>query len=102
MDQRTIKQSVAMNERRICAQCKHWTMGDTWGTPMGRDHGVTVESKGWCLAKPNKRKRWNYQPCYKCALFEARDRDGIIISGTGVPTKEQLQPIFDFIDEKLR
>ena len=41
----------------ICANCVHWTMGDTWGTNFnGRDHGVTIECKGWCLAKPNKRK----------------------------------------------
>ena len=28
----------------ICADCKYWTMGDTWGSPMGRDHGVVIES----------------------------------------------------------
>ena len=86
----------------ICAGCKHWTMGDTWGTPMGRDHGVLVECKGWCLAKPGvKRKRWNYQPCHKCKLYEARKRDAIILSGTGLPTEEQLEVIKNFIEEKL-
>ena len=81
----------------ICAECKHWTMGDTWGSPMGRDHGVVIECKGWCLAKPNKRKRWNYQPCFKCPLFEAREVNSIIMSGTGMPNEEQIQTILDFI-----
>ena len=85
----------------ICAECKHWTMGDTWGSPMGRDHGVTVESKGWCLAKPSKRKRWNYQPCHKCELFEARKVNSLIMSGTGMPSEEQIQTILDFVKEKL-
>ena len=85
----------------ICAECKHWTMGDSWSTPMGRDHGVAIECKGWCLAKPNKRKRWNYQPATKCSLFDLRERDGIILSGTGLPTEDQIDTIVNFIEEKL-
>lgn len=85
----------------ICAECEHWTMGDTWGSPIGRDHGVVIESKGWCLAKPNKRKRWNYQPCYKCLLFEKRKRDGIILCGNGPITEEQFNVINNFLEEKL-
>ena len=85
----------------ICADCVHWTMGDTWGTPMGKEHGVLVECKGWCLAKPNKRKRWNYQPCNNCSLFEAKEKDSLIICGTGMPTDEQMQAVKDFLKEKL-
>lgn len=83
----------------ICAECKYWTMGDTWGSLMSRDHGVVIECKGWCLAKPNKRKRWNYQPCFKCALFEAREVNSLIMSGTGMPNEEQVQTILDFIEK---
>ena len=85
----------------ICADCAHWTMGDIWGSPRGKGHGVVVESKGWCIAKPNKRKRWNYQPCAKCKFFEKRKQNGIIISGKGLPTEEQLETITNFLEEKL-
>ena len=86
----------------ICAECIHWRMGDTWGTNItGRDHGVLVESKGWCVAKPNKRKRWNYQPAHKCLLFNPRERNTLIMSGQGLPTEEQLNTIVNFIEEKL-
>lgn len=86
----------------ICANCIHWTMGDTWGTnPNGRDHGVLVECKGWCLAKPNKRKRWNYQPATKCPLFSKRKQTGLIMTGQGLPTQEQLDTIANFLEENL-
>lgn len=70
-----------MNNCRICAECIHWTMGDIWESPIGRDHGVTIECKGWCLAKPNRRKRWNYHPATKCKLFDKRPMRGFIYEG---------------------
>lgn len=76
-------------------------MGDTWGTPQGRDHGFTIECKGWCFAKPSKRKRWNYHPATKCPLFDERERIGLIMEGQGLPTEEQLETIQNFIEEKL-
>ena len=86
----------------ICAECKKWTMGETWGTnPNGKDHGTIVECKGWCLAKPNKRKRWNYQPAHKCKLFDPSEQDTLIISGRGLPTQEQLDTIINFVETKL-
>ena len=86
----------------ICAECKKWTMGETWGTnPIGKDHGTIVECKGWCLAKPNKRKRWNYQPAHKCKLFDPSEQDTLIISGRGLPTQEQLDTIINFVETKL-
>ena len=86
----------------ICANCVHWTMGDTWGTNFnGRDNGVTIECKGWCLAKPNKRKRWNYKPADKCPLFVKRKQTGFIMSSHGLPTQEQLNTITNFLEENL-
>ena len=86
----------------ICANCIHWTMGDTWGTNFnGRDHGVSIECQGWCLAKPNKRKRWNYKPADKCPLFVKRKQIGIIIEGNGLPTQKQLDTIANFLEENL-
>ena len=76
-------------------------MGDTWSSPIGKGHGVIVESKGWCLAKSNKRKRWNYTPSSKCKFFEKRKQNGIIISGKGLPTEEQLETITNFLEEHL-
>ena len=87
--------------KHYCANCSHWTMGDTWGSPQGRDHGFLIECKGWCLAKPNKRKRWNYQPATKCLLFSGRERTSLILEGQGLPTEEQLRTIQSFIEEKL-
>ena len=85
----------------ICAECEYWTMGDTWGSSIGKDHGVVVECKGWCLAKPNKRKRWNYCPCNNCKLFKKRKKDGIILYGEGLPTEEQINTIVNFLEERL-
>lgn len=85
----------------ICADCVHWTMGDTWGSPRGKGHGVVVECKGWCFAKPNKRKRWNYNPSSKCKLFEKKKQNGLMISGNGLPTEEQLEIIANFLEENL-
>lgn len=67
-------------KKRICADCLHWEPGDLWGTGNG-NHGVVVESKGWCLAKPNKRKRWNYHPM--CDKFKPRKKQGFFYQGGG-------------------
>lgn len=84
-----------MNNNKICANCIHWEMGDYWGTGTG-NHGVLVECKGWCLAKKNKRKRWNY--CSACKdLFEAREQNTLIMHGTGLPTDDQLNELDNFI-----
>lgn len=53
------------------------------------------------LAKPNKRKRWNYSPATKCPLFSKKECTGIIIEGQGVPTEEQLETIQNFVEENL-
>ena len=87
--------------RQYCVNCSHWSMGEIWGTPQGRDHGFIAETKGWCFAKPNKRKRWNYQPATKCPLFDKRERTGLIMEGQGLPTEEQLETIQNFIEENL-
>ena len=42
----------------ICADCELWTPGEFWGT-NNRKNSTLVACKGWCIAKPNKRKRWN-------------------------------------------
>lgn len=85
----------------VCANCIHWTMGDTWGSSRGNGHGTIIECKGWCLAKSNKRKRWNYTPSFKCKLFKKRKQNGIIISGKGLPTEEQLETIINFLEDNL-
>ena len=72
--------------RRICAECKHWEMGDFWGSGSGK-HGLLIESKGWCVAKKNKRKRWNY--CPSCKLFEKMPKRGFIYEGGGGKTIEE-------------
>lgn len=87
--------------KQYCVDCSHWTMGEVWGTPQGRDHGFEIECKGWCFAKLNKRKRWNYQPATKCLLFDKRKRTGLIMEGKGLPTEEQLETIQNFIEENL-
>lgn len=89
-----------MERKRICAECVSWEMGDFWSGGSGK-HGVVIECKGWCIAKPNKRKRWNYQPCHKCNLFSKREQNAIIMSGCGMPTEEQMETIINFIEEKL-
>lgn len=75
-------------------------MGDMWSSGRGK-HGVAVECKGWCLAKKNKRKRWNYCSANNCELFDMRKKKGIIMSGNGCPTPEQVATICAFIEENL-
>ena len=50
---------MSLNTRKICAECKHWTGGEFWGSGSGK-HGVVIEAKGWCTLRSNKRKRWNH------------------------------------------
>lgn len=69
-----------MTKNLICADCKHWEMGDLWGSGSGK-HGLVIECKGWCFAKKNKRKRWNYSP--SCKLFDKEPVHGFIYEGGG-------------------
>ena len=85
-----------MEKRRICAECNHWDMGDFWGTGSGK-HGVLVESKGWCLFKKNKRKRWNY--CPACKDFDKRKMNGFIYEGGGKPIEEDLKNIAELMED---
>jgi len=84
----------------ICAECKHWKMGDIWGS-NSRTNSTVIACKGWCYAKPNKRKRWNYAPASNCQLFDKREQTSLIMSGCGLPTEEQLNTIVSFVEEKL-
>lgn len=86
------------NERkRICAECTKWEPGDFWGTGSG-NHGVLVESKGWCLLKKNKRKRWNY--CKACDGFDNAHR-GFIYQGGDLSIEEDLANVMQLVDEML-
>lgn len=78
--------------KHICAECTKWELGDYWGTGSGK-HGVMVESKGWCVLKKNKRKRWNY--CKACDCFDERKITSFMCGGQGMPTQEDV----DFIAE---
>ena len=67
-------------KKRICAECKYWEVGEFWSTGSGK-HGVLVESKGWCMFKKNKRKRWNY--CGACKDFDKKTKSAFIYQGGG-------------------
>lgn len=85
------------DRRRICAECKHWDIGEFWGTGGGRN-GVLIASKGWCLFKKNKRKRWNY--CHACKDFDKKPMTGFIYQGGGGNSIEQdLANIGELIKE---
>lgn len=81
---------------RICAECKYWEVGNFWGSGSGK-HGLLVESKGWCVAKKNKRKRWNY--CPSCKLFENEPKRGFIYIGGGKTIEEDLYNIAGLMSE---
>jgi hypothetical protein len=78
----------------MCVDCKHWDIGNYWSTGS---HGLTIESKGWCLVKKNKRKRWNY--CPACKLFERKQKIGFIYQGGNKPIEEDLANICRLIEE---
>jgi hypothetical protein len=81
-----------MTKEKICADCKKWEMGETWGTGRGK---TIVECRGWCCKTPWRKPRWNYQPV--CGSFDPREQTSLILHGQGYPTEEQLQEIDDEI-----
>lgn len=92
-----------MERKKICASCLYWEPGDFWGTGEG-NHGVLVESKGWCMSKKDKngnivkRKRWNY--CPACICFMKKMMTGFIYQGGGGNTVyEDLQNISELMKE---
>ena len=92
-----------MNNKKICGACASWESGDFWGTSSG-NHGVFVESKGWCLSKKDKngdivkRKRWNY--CPACKNFCKRKENGFFYQGGGNHTiQEDLANIGELMQE---
>ena len=86
--------------KKICGSCRYWEPGDFWGTGSG-NHGVLIESKGWCTSKKNKRKRWNY--CGACKGFEKRHDTGFIYcGGGGTPLEEDLENLTEKMDEFIK
>lgn len=77
-----------------CVDCKYWDLGDYWGPGK---HGFTIETKGWCFSKKNKRKRWNY--CPACKLFEGKKKTSFIYQGGNKPIEEDLKNIVELIKE---
>jgi len=85
--------------RKICAECEHWKMGNEWSCSSESKHGVLVETKGWCMLKPNKRKRWNYHPA--CDNLKKRKKRGFFYEGGNKPIEEDLDNIFGLMEEIL-
>ena len=90
--------------KRICAECSYWEPGEFWGGGGSTNHGVVIESKGWCLGKRNKqgevvkRKRWNY--CVACPLFDKKPMNGFMYQGGGGNTiEEDLENITSLMKE---
>lgn len=84
-----------MDRPRICAECKKWEMGETWGSGSG-EHGVAVESRGWCHRTRWRKPRWNYE--HVCPSFDRRPNTGFIVSGQGYD-EEAFQEIADNMRE---
>lgn len=93
-----------MERKKICAKCSNWEPGEFWHSGPDCNHGVLVESKGWCLAKKDKngevvkRKRWNY--CTACPMFSKKKMNGFIYQGGGGNTiQEDIQNINELVKE---
>jgi hypothetical protein len=67
-----------------------------WGSGK---HGLAIECKGWCVAKKNKRKRWNYHP--SCKLFEKETMHGFIYEG-GKSIEEDLNNIGELMERLVQ
>ena len=88
---------------KICAECKHWEAGEFWGTNFvkaTKKYHTIVQCKGWCTAKKNKRKRWNFAPAC-LTLFEPMKKTSFIYHGQGLPTERDLENINKGIEELL-
>lgn len=92
------KAELDNGRKHICAECTKWECGQFWGTGSGK-HGVLVESKGWCLLKKNKRKRWNY--CKACEAFDNAHHGFIYQGGGDTPIEEDLANVMQLVDEML-
>ena len=80
----------------LCADCTFWEPGEFWSAGNNK---TIVAAKGWCKAKKNKRKCWNYHPaCEK--LFNEKEKTTLIIHGVGPITEMHLQQVIDFINGK--
>lgn len=93
------------DKKKICASCIYWKPGNFWGCGE-RNHGVMVESKGWCLFKKNKngeivkRKRWNY--CSACQEYMKEKLTGFIYQGGGDNTiQEDMSNISELMKEMM-
>ena len=82
----------------ICADCKFWEPGEFWSTGA---HKTIVACKGWCSAKKNRRKRWNYAPACN-SLFDEKKSDTLILHGEGPVTIDHLLQVIDFINKNKK
>jgi len=94
-----VETTINITGKHICAECTKWKCGDYWGSGSGK-HGVLVESKGWCLLKKNKRKRWNYHKACNC--LDLREQDSFIVHGCGLPTQEDVDYISKCVETFIK
>lgn len=90
-----------LKKKHICAECTKWDCGEFWGTNLnGGNHGVVVESQGFCCRwKKKRRPTWNYHPV--CKYFDPREKTSFIYSGQGIPDEDEMNYIMENVEEVL-
>ena len=80
--------------KKMCCECIHWEMGDTWGTnPCRKPNTPVCISEGWCKSPGRKRPKQKWSHCPACDHFDEAPRNGIIFCGQGEPTADVLNRI---------
>ena len=90
------------NKKKLCCECIHWEMGDTWQTnPVRKPNVPVVISEGWCVSPDRKRPKQKWSHCPACPHFDEAPRMGFIVRGEGEPTYEIMEEIIQKTKELI-
>lgn len=90
------------NKKKLCCECIHWEMGDTWQTnPVCKPNVPVVISEGWCVSPDRKRPKQKWSHCPACPHFDEAPRMGFIVCGEGEPTHEVMEEIIQKTKELI-
>ena len=93
---------MSSNKKKLCCECIHWEMGDTWQTnPVCKPNVPVVISEGWCVSPDRKRPKQKWSHCPACTHFDEAPRMGFIVCGEGEPTYEVMEEIIQKTKELI-
>lgn len=90
-------------DKKLCCECIHWEMGDTWQTNQNSNQGQSIViSEGWCCSPKRKRPKPKWSHCPVCPDFDEAPRMGFIMCGQGDITADVMNEIVKKTEELLK